>query len=63
MNKYLTNKSIKKRVDKRLLQLASLHANHGTNSKFDVGNNFKKERKRIQNEIKIICPKFYNSII
>ena len=59
---YKTNKSIRIKIDNILCEMARIYANHGTNSKYDVGSNKSKCINEMKQKIKSLCPIFYTSL-
>ena len=59
LSKYRTNQSIKKRVDSLLFQLQRIYANHGTNSKYDVGDKKSEKIAELKSKIKELSPIYY----
>tara|TARA_R100001143_G_C3234684_1_gene76338 strand:- start:133 stop:357 length:225 start_codon:yes stop_codon:yes gene_type:complete len=62
MTKYYSNKSIKSKIDKLLHRMAMIVADKDTGAKMDFGSKTKFELKKIEKDIKIIDPLFYQLI-
>ena len=61
-SKYHSNKSIRAKIDRRLRDIASLNANLGIDSTITEYKKIQREIKKLNKEIKDICPIFYKEI-
>ena len=64
ISKYHTNKQVRKRIDSCLEKNATIWANLGTESKFDVGSKTtaKKEWRKLLSKIKKLCPIYWEGV-
>jgi hypothetical protein len=62
ISKYKTNKKVKEQIDNSLAKMQRIYANHGTKSKFDVGEKKSKETSKLKERIKELSPIFYAQI-
>ena len=62
LSKYKTNKTIRNKIDRQLFLIARVYANLDTNSKYDEGDNKSNKIKELKQNIKALCPIFYDNI-
>lgn len=60
--RYYTNQTIRKKIDRRLHQLAALNAELGTDSTDEERQEIKEEMDAVMTQIKEIDEEFYNEI-
>ena len=62
ISKYRTNKKIREQIDNCLAKMQRIYANHGTGSKYDVGEKKSEETAKLKERIKELSPIFYAQI-